>query len=327
MFCEKCGKEMPNDAVVCPECGAPTGVTANAATGEVLSTDAGKKNLLPIIGIAAGGVVVVILLIVLLSKVLGGGGKVSGTVEDIQAVIGSKGAAFEISVEGEEVDDAKVEGWYTLNTGKQKVDASVEMSGMEMFYAVRDGEAGMYMEMGGEEQSESVDIDDFADPDFLFDTIKDLGKKDITKLDYEGIIEELELDDVEDYIAADDMGKAVGAVLKALDKNAEECMGYKKKGKTVTYDIEVYDTLVVVVEALEKYFADEDYYEELVEGLEDAEDYLKEMDNIEIEIVKDGKYISEITIDAGEDANIKIELSDVDKVKEEIDEDILDEMF
>jgi hypothetical protein len=169
--------------------------------------------------------------------------------------------------------------------------------------------------------------DDFVDPDFLFDTIKDLGKKDITKLDYEGIIEELEMDDIEDYIEADDMGKAVGAVLKALDKNAKDCMGYEKKGKTVTYDIEVYDTMMVAVEALEKYFVDEDDYEELVEGLEDAEDYLKDMDNIEIEIVKDGKYISEITIDAGKDAQIKIELSDVNKVKEEIDEDIIDDMF
>lgn len=327
MFCEKCGKEMPNDAVVCPECGAPTGVTANAATSEVLSTDAGKKNLLPIIGIAAGGVVVVIILIVLLSKVLGGNGKVSGTVDDVQAVIGSKGAAFEISVEGDAMDDAKIEGWYTLNTGKQKVDASVEVSGMEMFLAVRDGEAGMYMERGDEEVSETTDIDDFVDPDFLFDTIKDLGKKDITKLDYEGIIEELEMDDIEDYIEADDMGKAVGAVLKALDKNAKDCMGYEKKGKTVTYDIEVYDTMMVAVEALEKYFVDEDDYEELVEGLEDAEDYLKDMDNIEIEIVKDGKYISEITIDAGKDAQIKVELTDVNKVKEEIDEDIIDDMF
>ena len=328
MFCEKCGNEIPNDAVTCPSCGAATGVTGSDAT--TVSLDAPKKNnLLPIIAIAGGGVLVLIILVVLAVVVFGGNGKVSGTVDDLQATIGSKGAEFEFSMEGEGFDDSKLEGWYTLNTSKQEVSSEFEVSGMEMFFAVREGEYGVYSEYAGQEMVKSGDVEDVVDvdPEFLFDTIKDLGSKDITKLDYEAIIEELELEDVEDYIEPKDMGKAVGAVLKALDKNAEDCMGYEKKGDTITYDIEVYDTLVVAVEALEKYFVDEDDYEDLVDALDDSKSYLKKMENIEIEIVKDGKYISEITIESGKEAKIKLKLSEVNKVKEEIDEDIIDEMF
>ena len=63
MFCGKCGNNVPDGAVVCPACGAPTG--AAPAPG------AKKPNKNLIAGIV--GVVVVIALVIVLISSCGGG--------------------------------------------------------------------------------------------------------------------------------------------------------------------------------------------------------------------------------------------------------------
>ena len=61
MFCGKCGNNVPDGAVVCPACGAPTGAAPGAK----------KPNMNLIAGIV--GVVVVIALVIVLISSCGGG--------------------------------------------------------------------------------------------------------------------------------------------------------------------------------------------------------------------------------------------------------------
>ena len=81
MFCGKCGNNVPDGAVVCPACGAPTG--AAPAPG------AKKPNKNLIAGIV--GVVVVIALVIVLISSCGGGSPESMAEDFVDALYGGSG--------------------------------------------------------------------------------------------------------------------------------------------------------------------------------------------------------------------------------------------
>ncbi len=81
MFCGKCGNNVPDGAVVCPACGAPTG--AAPAPG------AKKPNKNLIAGIV--GVVVVIALVIVLISSCGGGSPESMAEDFVDAVFSGTG--------------------------------------------------------------------------------------------------------------------------------------------------------------------------------------------------------------------------------------------
>ncbi len=110
MFCGKCGNNVPDGAVVCPACGAPTGA-APAPDG------AKKPNKKLIAGIV--GVVAVIALVIVLITSCGGGSPESMAEDFMDAVFGSDGedlwdavnmdAYLDISVGAGDIDEDDVD--------------------------------------------------------------------------------------------------------------------------------------------------------------------------------------------------------------------------
>ena len=105
MFCGKCGNNIPDGAVVCPACGAPTG--AAPAPG------AKKPNKNLIAGIV--GVVAVIALVIVLISSCGGGSPESMAVDIYTAVLEGDGdelwnamntdAFIDILVDADQIDE------------------------------------------------------------------------------------------------------------------------------------------------------------------------------------------------------------------------------
>ena len=105
MFCGKCGNNVPDGAVVCPACGAPTG--AAPAPG------AKKPNKNLIAGIV--GVVVVIALVIVLISSCGGGSPESMAEDFMDALFSGNGedmwdavnmdAYLDLSIESGELDE------------------------------------------------------------------------------------------------------------------------------------------------------------------------------------------------------------------------------
>ena len=109
MFCGKCGNNVPDGAVVCPACGAPT--VAAPAPG------AKKPNKNLIAGIV--GVVAVIALVIVLISSCGGGSPESMAEDFIDAMFSGNGedvwdavnmdAYLDLSIESGELDEDEVD--------------------------------------------------------------------------------------------------------------------------------------------------------------------------------------------------------------------------
>lgn len=105
MFCGKCGNNVPDGAVVCPACGAPTGAAP--------APSAKKPNKNLIAGIV--GVVVVIALVIVLISSCGGGSPKSMAEDFVDAVFSGDGEDvwdavnldkyLDISIESGELDE------------------------------------------------------------------------------------------------------------------------------------------------------------------------------------------------------------------------------
>lgn len=105
MFCGKCGNNVPDGAVVCPACGAPTGAAPAPGVKKP------NKNL--IAGIV--GVVVVIALVIVLISSCGGGSPESMAEDFVDAMFSGSGedvwdasnldAYLDLSIESGELDE------------------------------------------------------------------------------------------------------------------------------------------------------------------------------------------------------------------------------
>ena len=142
MFCGKCGNNVPDGAVVCPACGAPTG--AAPAPG------AKKPNKNLIAGIV--GVVVVIALVIVLISSCGGGSPESMAEDLVDAVFSGNGedlwdavnmdAYLDLSIESgeldeDEADDAKDDIIGELdNMCEQRQDSCEKRFGKDWDYEV-----------------------------------------------------------------------------------------------------------------------------------------------------------------------------------------------
>ena len=140
MFCGKCGNNVPDGAVVCPACGAPTGAAPGAKKP--------NKNL--IAGIV--GVVVVIALVIVLISSCGGGSPESMAEDLADAIFSGSGedvwdasnldAYLDLSVESgeldeDEADDAKDETIDTFESMCELLqDACEEQYGKDWDYEV-----------------------------------------------------------------------------------------------------------------------------------------------------------------------------------------------
>ena len=142
MFCGKCGNNVPDGAVVCPACGAPTG--AAPAPG------AKKPNKNLIAGIV--GVVVVIALVIVLISSCGGGSPESMAEDFVDAMFSGNGedvwdavnmdAYLDLAIEADvidedEADDIKDEFIDTLDSSYESLqDAFERQFGKDWDYEV-----------------------------------------------------------------------------------------------------------------------------------------------------------------------------------------------
>lgn len=340
MYCDNCGKELPDDSDFCTECGTRLTKSPNFAdeTDMFDMSDASLENVpkesrkksTVIVGVIAV-LVFALLIITVLVKLLKGDGPASKLVHGAQKTVFSEGAEFTIKISSED-ETAKIKGFYTIDSKdenavlycKYEDEDGIE----ECAWIIDNGRLGFYdyVEKRDSTEASNEKIPKSVDTELIFQLVAELGKKDIEKLDFEEYLDELDLlDTVEDYIEPKDIDKAVAAVLKALDKNAEDCLGVEKDGKTYTYKIDIYDTLMVCLDAVEKYAADEDEFEDLRDEIEDNKKYIKGLPDIEFEVTYDGKYISEIKFSSNSffmTGDVTITFENVGKCDETLDKGI-----
>lgn len=311
MFCDNCGKELPDDSDFCSECGTKLVKSPNHAdeTDMFDMSDAflesvpkeSRKKSTAVVGVVAV-LVFALLIITILVKVFRGDGPASKLIHSVQRTVFSDGAEYKIRVSDAD-ETYTIKGFYTIDSKNESAVFYAEYAEEEgtdiLAFQIDNGRFGYYEydSLYGYSEVSNEKLPKSVDTELFFELIAELGKKDIEKIDFEMYLDEFDLlDYVEDYIEPEDINKAVSAVLKALDKNAEDCLGFEKDGKTYTYEIDVYETLTVCLDAVEKYAADEDDFEDLRDEIEENKKTIKAIPDIEIEVTFDGKYISEITI-------------------------------
>lgn len=333
MWCDQCGKELPDNADFCAECGAKMTKSPNHSDetdmfniGEESLADvpvASKKKSTVIVTFVAVAVIAV-LLIALLVKLIKGDGPAEKLVNSTLKTV-ANGSEFTLSLKlGEE--SMKMSGFINVNPDEELIELYYEEKGEDApdkraFYL--DGnKVGVYSYNGVYDYESAAEQKVEVDEEVFFKFIKDISKKDFKKLDFEYYLDEMDLlDYIEDYVEPKDIDNAVEAVLKALDKNAEDCLGFEEDGDTYIYDIDVYDTIIVCLEAVEKYAVDEDDYEDLMDLVDDSKKTLKAIPNIEFEVIFDGKYISEIEAEF-DGVKFSLALENVGECEEELDSDI-----
>ena len=341
MFCDKCGKALPDNADFCDGCGEKISMSPNhvdetdmfnvgSASLEDVPAKSKKKSSIIVSAIAV--IVFVVLIVAILVKIFGDNGAATKLVHGVQETVMSGGAEYSVKIEDEE-GERSFEGFFTVNAKEQTAEFSYEVEQGTVVYRVEEDEIFYYVNDKEYDESQAIkfDLEDFEDnvdftldSELIFKLVKELGKKDIEKLDYEEWLEEFDLTDyIEDYGEPKDVDNALEAVLDTLDKNAEECLGYEKVGDTHIYDIDVYETLIVAVEAIEKYVVEEDDYEELLDYIDDNKKYIKDIDNVELEVTYDGKYITDATVKFG-DLEIEITLENIGECDQSYKDDIED---
>lgn len=341
MWCVQCGKQLPDNADFCSECGSKTKKTTQTVVNPVKATQSMpsyKKNIKLRIALIIAALAILIGLIAIIKGLLSKEGPAERL---INSAIRTAFNGTEFSIAGYESydqysdDNLYLDGFISITTGDKYAEffANVSFDGENIVFAstldnntlkacINDYYYGF--------DTESINLKQFGiKGDLIFELANYLSKNDLTTVDFEKLIEEVDvLEFVEDFIEPKDIDNALKAVIKALDRNAEECLGFEKDGDVYTYDIDVYDTLVIALEATEKYFVDEDDYEELMDFLKDIKQEIKEeIDSIEISVEFNGKYISEIETDFRseyEDLTFSIEFSNTGECDEEIDGQYLD---
>lgn len=341
MICESCGTALPDETNLCPNCGAiltksPNHVDetdmfdmSNESLDKVPKESRNKST--AIVGVVAI-LVVAVLVIAIVMKIVNKDGASSKLVHGAVKSVTSSGAEFKITAK-EDGDKVTVKGFYTIDHEDNELvfyvslvdedDDKTELAyklDEKSYYAYRS-----YYDYWYEEDVErcyKYKIPSKVDTELVFKLLGELSKKNIEKIDWEYYLDEFDLiDEIEDYIEPKDINKAMAAVLKALDKNAKDCLGYKKDGDTYSYKIDVYDTLMVALDAVEKYAADEDDFEDLKDAVKDSKRYIKKIGDIEFKVVYDGKYISEIEFEFG-DIEIELTLENVGECDETLSKKI-----
>ncbi len=318
MFCDKCGAELPDSADFCTECGAKLAKSPNFvdetdmfdmsdSSLEKVPKESRKRSSV-VVGIAAV-IVFLVLVVAVVMKIINRDGAASKLVHGIQRTVLSSGAEFEIRLKADG-ESQKAKGSYGIDGKEGLMVYSLDMNDTDYVIAIEDGDFYLYVANDNYDEplaANKGDLDDF-DSELFFDLVSDLGKKDLEKVNWEKYLEEFDLDrEIDDYIEPKDIGPAINDVLKALDKNAEDCLGMSRDGDTYSFDIDLHDTVEVILDAVEKYAADEDDFDDLRDEFEDySEEAEDELGNIEFEVVFDGKYISSISFEADE---VKAEIS------------------
>lgn len=353
MWCNKCGKIIAADSEYCEECFAI--ISANNSCSEVSGgsdisgskhndeseTDASekassqkklykaeirekiRKNKFVIwSGIAAIALAGLVLLILKLSEEEPVNKLLSSSIRTIAA-----GADYTFKTNG-----TKTSGFYNVDIKDKNIEAYAEFSVYEFAFLMEGSKLNYYYSYPeffdsdglNSKRINSTGITDFGvDEDALYRFLDEASDKSFDELDFEYYIRELKLlDEIEEYIEPEKINDAAVEVIETLSKNAEDSMGYYEEDDCCYYDIDVYETLEICLEAVEKYMVNKEAYEKLAEKLDSHAIELKNIPNIKMEIEYNKKYISEIEIEYDKTQYI-ISFENIGKCEQELEKDII----
>ncbi len=355
MWCNKCGKIILADSEYCEECYAIISASlsyseenggkdildseendeAEADSGEKTSSQkkltkaeswgkTRKNKLIKWLSITAIALIGIVLLILKLSEEDPVNKLLTSTIRTISA-----GADFTYKTNG-----TKTSGFYKVDIRDKNIEAYAEFSIYEFAFLLEGSRLNYYYSypnlmssdsMNSERTNTTGRTDCGVDEDALYEFLDDASDKNFDELDFEYYIRGLKLldeDEIEEYIDPEKINDAASEIIEALSKNAEECLGYYEEDGCNYFDIDIYETLEVCLEAVEKYLVDKDAYERLVGELEAHETELKSIPNIKMEIEYYKGYISEIEIKYDKVQYI-ISFENIGKCEQELDEEII----
>lgn len=322
-FCNVCGNPSVPAEPAAPSYAAPAAPAAPAVPkgagvkeklNQVLSFAKEPKNRTPLM-IALGAIALILVVALLIGSVSGGPAAAMSKAVKKTIIGGNFTAEFEIEYMGNKVTGTAM---VNMNVKKHTITALVEMKmdGEKLVAGIYEEEAFLYYP---EYKSGSVmDIGSELDDIFeKYEEVKDLDLESILEL-----IKDMTGNDLEDYIdvkAAEKGIKKLGAKFNSkswLKENA----GYeteKKNGATIhVFEPDMYDLLMASVGFFEDAIED---YDDVVDTLEDGEDYLSDID-VTVEIGIKSNKLTLINLELMNTVEISVEFSDVGKTKIDVEE-------
>lgn len=333
--CPNCGNPVAEGVAFCGSCGYRFRAQKPSVKHDPRRRfSASAKNTKLWIPVAAG--VALLLVVALVIGILSMAG---GPLVKIGAAAAKTVKAGNFTAEySVEVDGTEVEGTVFADIDVKQRTVSmytvVENDYGDMTLGIYDGQVFMLADMGGYTYGDCEDIEDVLDE--IFDAYEEAGSSDLGELleqldelmyDYAG-------EELSDYVDLEELEKCLVAFGKAANKEKwlEANAGYSKskvKGETLyTFEPSTYDLLVASLPYFETAFEDSDVYDELMEALEEAEDYLDDEAAIEYTIGVKSGYLSSMIITVeidGEELEAAVKIYDVNKTK--LDEKELQDML
>lgn len=205
--------------------------------------------------------------------------------------------------------------------------------------ALEDGEivGGVYDGYYITKSSRGYKAEDISDElEDFFDQYEE--NSDMEDIDWEELLDEIQdglYDEASEYIDFDILNDSLTAYFKTINDEQwlEENAGFSQKEKNgVTYYIfepNIYDFTSASLAEFEEVFVDEDFYDELCEGLEEIEEYTDKVE-LEFQFGLDGGDLVSIEFNgdaSGDKISIGAEFSDIGDTEIDTDElaDILEE--
>lgn len=338
-FCPDCGTNVAADAQFCGGCGhrfasspAPAKKAPPAGGGKKFSSFQMPAKGAPILaGIAI--VLVIVLIVGICTSWLGLTGPLMKIGSAVEKTVkkGNFTAEFEFDVEGD-----SAEGLIMMNVDYKKRDLTVymelEVDGTDSVFGIYDESMFMRMDYGSGSYYNYMDISDYLDG--IFDAYEENSEE----IDIQELLDQLddqmdgELSEVFDF---KQLEKCLNTYVKELNSASwlKDNAGYSKESKSgVTYynfKPDSYDFTVASLPFFEKAFEDPDVYEDVMDEIEDVEEYF---DDVVIEFsigVKSG-YLAALNGEAEIDGdNLEFAISIYDVGETTIDtaelEDLMEE--
>lgn len=295
-FCINCGSEVVNDTKYCINCGVD------------LTTGKKPKNK------KFGTIVISIILIVaIVCSAVYGCVVTSNPFMRLQSAanhtLNAKSATMEISTY-DGYDALDISGEIELNAKKEYLRLHLMVQGEgEAWIRYEDSDLeSCYREIGEDIEPED-EIEEMRETlDFLFDALN--GDYDNSSaMDY------MKRNGMDEYLRLDNLEKEGNKLVKKLasKENLEKIFGYKKmkngSEKIYSFDVDIYELLVFIIDNGRDLFTTEGYYEFV-----DIKDELKYEDfqRCRVRLTTKGKYLTGYSIEA-DGFNMDIKLSDFGK--------------
>lgn len=331
MYCENCGSKIPEGSEFCTECGKQLSMPGPVEGRRDVFEEAPdsipeghvKKERSIVTTIAA--LAVLIFIAVILYRVFKPQAPVRKAVNALATTLAS-GTEYEITVKDDDGDTVNtVEGFITFDKKEQLIETSSTEDNESRKYLLVEatridedtiGTASIrkYKNDEREDRGSGDKVKHDMDMDALFKLINEVKGKDVTKVNYDKLLKKVSddlYDEISDVIEPKNIGKALDAAIKAVEKNSD-CIKVKKDGKSYNYKIDISDSIEAITDAIEDYLEDDDFVKVL--GL-----LAKQADGkLELEIEFDGKVAKTVKVKLEDQGTVKVSFKNTGKCKESL---------